>query len=73
MTEAKNIYSSGVDVRALKFEPEIRKPIFKKSILSKVVNFLIAPDLDLETFERLEGVERSRDCVQYLPSFGRRF
>lgn len=60
MNNAKDIYTEqnmAVSVRAVPALPILPTP---KSILALVADFLRGPDLDLATFERIEGKSQSK-------------
>lgn len=78
MNDAKNIYSveqnADVSVRAVPALSSVA-PKSKKSIFARIVGLLCGPDLDLATFERLEGISRprERDVAQRWRDAGGRF
>ena len=68
MNDAKNIYSSelnvAVSVRAVPKLAAVSNS--KKSVFKRIADFLVGPDLDLATFERIEGIScaKERDIHQ---------
>ena len=76
MNDAKKIYveqNAAVSVRAVP-ALEAESKVAKKSILEKIADYLIGSDLDLATFERIEGVSNTseRESAEQCRHMGRR-
>lgn len=73
MNLAKKIYAQSNEAVRLKAIESFISP--KKSFYRRIIDFLKGSDLDLATFERLEGLShpRERDAFQQWRDFGGRF
>jgi hypothetical protein len=67
MNDAKKIYveeNAAVPVRAVPALPAAMK---SKTVFERIAEFLCGPDLDLATFERIEGISSIHDRPTVRP------